>query len=186
MVSGRVLVAGIGYRNLRDHSAGVYAADRLMNQRWPECVVVEDLSYCPVAVSWRLLEEPEGARFERAVFVAAVERGRVPGAVVAYMWDGVLPDAEEVQRCVSDAVTGVIHLDNSLVVTRQLGALPAEVAVVEIEPMLHEFGEEFSAPVAAAFHAACRLVTELALDPHLAEALPRAPLGGARAHSTAT
>lgn len=186
MVSGRVIVGGIGYRNLRDHSAGVYLADRLMDQQWPESVVVEDLSYCPVAVAWRLLEEPDSARFARAIFVAAVERGRTPGAVVAYRWDGALPEPEEVQRCVSDAVTGVIHLDSSLVVTRQLEALPDDVAVVEIEPLLHEFGEAFSAPVAAGFQAACHLVTELALDPHSAAALPRAPLGGVRAHASAT
>ena len=77
----RVIVAGIGYRNLRDHSVGVTVADRLLDRRWASDVVVEDLSYNPIAVGQRLEDEPAGRRFTRAVVVGAVERGgRAPGA----------------------------------------------------------------------------------------------------------
>lgn len=170
-----VLVGGLGYRNLRDHSAGIAVADTLMERRWPQGVSVEDVSYNPVALVEHLKEE----RYDRAVIVAAVQRpGRSPGDVIAYRWDGALPSNERIQAAVVDAVTGVIFLDNTLIVTRHFGGLPDETAVVEIEPEAHEFGESFSAPVADAFETLCNLVTTLAVDSEALLALPRTPLGG--------
>lgn len=170
-----VLVGGLGYRNLRDHSAGIAVSDTLMERTFPAGVCVEDVSYNPVALVEHLKEE----KFERAVIVAAVQRpGRVPGEVAAYRWDGKLPSDERIQAAVVDAVTGVIFLDNTLILARHFGGLPEQTAVVEIEPEVHEFGESFSDPVAAAFQTLCELVSTLAVDPQALLALPRAPLGG--------
>ena len=174
----RVVVAGIGYRNLRDHSIGVAVVDRLEARPWVCHVVVEDLSYNPIAVVQRLEDEPPDRRFERAVVVSAVERGRTPGTVTAYRWDGVLPGDDEIQRAVTEAVTGVIALDNTLIVTRHFGALPGEVIVVEVEPAVHEFGEAFSDAVAVVFDSVCERVVGLATGTETAARLPRAPLGG--------
>jgi len=174
-----VIVAGVGYRNLRDHSIGVEVADRLESASWADDVVVEDLSYNPIAVVQRLEDEPPDQRFRRAVVVAAVERdGRAPGTVAAYRWDGVLPADEEIQRAVTEAVTGVIALDNTLVVTRHFGALPDEVVVVEVEPAVHEFGDTFSEVVERQLDGVCELVRILATQAEAVEQLPRAPLGG--------
>lgn len=175
----RVIVAGVGYRNLRDHSIGVEVADRLETAPWPDDVVVEDLSYNPIAVVQRLEDEPPEQRFQRAVVVGAVERrGRPPGTVAAYRWDGVLPTDEEIQRAVTEAVTGVIALDNTLVVTRHFGALPDEVVVVEVEPAVQEFGDTFSEVVARQLDGVCELVRLLATRDDAVEGLPRASLGG--------
>jgi hydrogenase maturation protease len=174
----RVIVAGVGYRNLRDHSVGVEVVDRLMARAWPPGVVVEDLSYNPIAVVQRLEDEPPDRRFERAVVVAAVERGRSPGAVTPYRWDGALPGDDEIHRAVTEAVTGVIALDNTLVVARHFGALPDEVLVVEVEPAVHEFGDAFSDAVARAFNGVCELVARLATEPDAPARLPLAALGG--------
>lgn len=173
----RVLVGGIGYRNLRDHSAGVEVTDRLARRAWPSEVLVEDLSYNPIAVVQRLGDEPPARPVQRVVLVSAVERGRAPGTVTAYRWDERLPSAEAIQRAVADAVTGVIFLDNTVVVAGHFGAWPAEVLVVEVEPLAHEFGDGLSEPVAAAVDEVCRLVVRLATDARAAAALPRAPLG---------
>ncbi|MEO6196318.1 MAG: hydrogenase maturation protease [Thermoanaerobaculia bacterium] len=176
---GRVIVGGIGYRNLRDHSVGVAVADCLAGRDWPEGVVVEDLSYNPIAVLQRLEDEPADRRFARAVLVAGVQRGgRRPGSVTAYRWDCALPSPDEIQRAVTEAVTGVISLDNTLVVTRYFGALPDEVAVIEVEPALHEFGDELGPEVAGVFATVCELVTRLAGEAGAAARLPRAALGG--------
>ncbi len=173
----RVLVAGVGYRNLRDHSVGVAVVDRLLERSWAGDVVVEDLSYNPIAVVQRLQDEPPGRRFGRVVVVAGVPRGRRPATVAAYRWDGVLPGAEDVQRAVTEAVTGVIALDNTLIVARHFEALPDEVVVVEVEPAVQEFGETFSGDVAAVFDAVCETVAALATDAAAVARLPRAPLG---------
>ena len=175
----RVIVAGVGYRNLRDHSVGVAVTDRLEREAWPAGVVVEDLSYNPIAVVQRLEDEPSDQRFERAVIVAAAERtGRPAGTVVAYRWDGALPGDKEIHRAVTEAVTGVIAVDNTLVVTRHFGALPEEVVVVEVEPAVHEFGDTFSDIVARGFETVCGLVRSCATDSKAVNRLPRAPLGG--------
>jgi len=176
----RVLVAGVGYRDLRDYSVGGAVADRLAGYPWTHDVAVEDLSYNPIAVVQRLQDEPPDRPFDRAVFVGSVGRPPRPaGTVTAYRWDGVLPPAEEIQRAVTEAVTGVIALDNTLVVARHFDALPDEVVVIEVEPADHEFGDGFSDAVAEAFEAACRLAIALASDAGAAAALPRGPLGGA-------
>ena len=175
----RVIVAGVGYRNLRDHSVGVMVADRLLDHAWGQDVVVEDLSYNPIAVGQRLEDEPSESRFTRAVVVAAVERGnRPPGTVAVYRWDGVLPADEEVHRAVTEAVTGVIALDNTLVVTRHFGGLPDEVVVIEVEPAVQEFGEEFSEPVAGVIDQVCELTITMATDESAVARLPHAGLGG--------
>ncbi len=173
----RVLVGGLGYRNLRDHSLGVAVSDLLAKREWPAGVLVEDVSYNPIAVVQRLQDEP----VDRALLVAAVPRpGREPGTIEAYRWDGALPDAERIQTAVAEAVTGVIFLDNTLVVARHFGGLPEEVLVVEVEPAVEEFGSEFSPAVAEAFERVCALVTRLVTDAEAARRLPQAPLGGGR------
>jgi len=185
----RVIVAGVGYRNLRDHSVGVVVADRLLERAWGDDVVVEDLSYNPIAVVQRLGDEPPERRFTHAVVIAAVERrNRPPGAVSAYRWDGILPDDDEVQRAVTEAVTGVIALDNTLVVTRHFGGLPDEVVVIEVEPAVQEFGEDFSEPVDRVIDHVCELAITMAIDASAMSRLPRCGLGGfpiATGHSLA-
>jgi hydrogenase maturation protease len=176
----RVLVAGVGYRNLRDYSVGVVVADRLGRYPWSGDVVVEDLSYNPIAVVQRLQDEPRETAFERAIVVGAVARaGRPPGTVTAYRWDGALPESEDVQQAVAEAVTGVIALDNTLIVGRQFGGWPDDVIVVEVEPAVHDFGETFSDVIDRACERVCALVARLATDATAVAALPRAALGRA-------
>lgn len=171
----RVLVAGVGYRNLRDFSVGPRAADRLAELDWPADVDVDDLSYNPVAVVHRMaeLEHP----YRRLILVAAKRRGRRPGSVTTYRWDGRLPAADNVQSRVAEAVTGVIDLDNLLVVLAQFEALPEEVIVVEVEPAVEEWGEGFSREVESGFDDAVEAVRSMALDDET-RGVPTMSLGG--------
>lgn len=174
------MIGGVGYRNLRDHSLGIVMSDELEPEACPPDLLIEDLCYGPVAVGQWLLDEAREAPIARAVFVTAVARedGRPPGTITAYRWDRVLPTDERIQQAVVDAVTGVILLDNTLVVVEWMGALPAETFVVEVEPLEHAFGDEMSAAVAAAYPVARALVMRLAVDEVLAATLPVAPFGG--------
>ena len=187
MTPTRVLVGGIGYRNLTDHSAGVLVVDELARRSWPAHVSVEELSYGPIAVVQRLDDETGDRRFGRLIAVSSVARGgeRVPGTFTAYRWDQVLPSPDDVQGAVAEAVTGVIAMDNTLVVCRQFGSLPLDAVVVEIEPLWEESGEEMSPAVTAIFDELCALVTTLALDETAVARLPTAPLGGRAVARTA-
>lgn len=141
----RILVGGVGYRNLRDESLGNYVAD-LLAERAANGIEVEDLSYGPVQIVHNLQARPP---YDRLVLVAAVRRGREPGTVERYRWDGALPPPDEIQARVAEAVTGVISLDNLLVVCGALGPLPADVRVVEVEPGSEGWGDGFSPEVEA-------------------------------------
>ena len=137
---GRVLIGGIGYRFLRDGSIGPWVVDELA-ARGSDAVEVEDVSYHPVGLSQNLQDrEP----YDRVVLVGSQPREREPGTIESYRWDGELPDAEEIQVRVSEAVTGVISLENLLIVVGALGGFPDDVRVVEIEPADEGWGEGFS------------------------------------------
>lgn len=178
-VGQRVIIGGVNYPDLCDHSAGVLVCESLMTRDLGDDILVEDLSFNPVAVVQRLQDEPS---WSRIVFVSAIARGlRPPGSITAYRWDGELPDPEEVHRAVCDAVTGIIHIDNTLIVAKQFQALPALVCIVEIEPQDHEFGHALSASVEAAIEPACECVVRIARDESYARSLPLSPLCGAAA-----
>ena len=175
----RVLIGSVGYRHLSDHSFGIVVVDLLALRSWPAAVTVEDISYNPIAVVQRLQDEPAEKRFDVAIVVSAAERpGRSSGTLAVYKWDNVLPPAREIQAAVAEAVTGVISLDNTLVVTRHFGVLAETVVIVEVEPKLHAFGDEMSIEVAPTIVRAFDVVTRLALNPVEAAELPALALGG--------
>ena len=135
----------MGYRFLRDESVGPYMADRLA-ARMRDGVEVEDVSYHSVGLAQNLQERDP---YDRVVFVGSVRRGRDPGTVETYRWDGALPSPDTIQSFVGEAAVGLISLDGHLIVCGALGGLPADVRVVEVEPGEEGGGDGFSAPVAA-------------------------------------
>jgi hydrogenase maturation protease len=140
----RLLVGGVGYRLLRDLSFGPLLVDRLAREKWPDGVEIEDLSYGPVGIMHNLDARPP---YDRIVLVGAVKRGRPAGDVLRYSWRRQLPDADEIQARVAEAVTGVISLDNLLIIATYFGKLPQDVVVIEVEPLDEDWGEEFSPEV---------------------------------------
>ena len=171
--TGRVIVTGVGYPDLADYSIGIVVIEHLAAWSPPENVVVEDLSYNPIAVVQRFQDEAPDRRFRRAVFVSSVTRpSRPAGTVKCYRWDGILPGDDDIQRAVTDGVTGIIALSNTLVIAKHFGALPDEVVVVEVEPQSNEFGAGFSPPVAEAFDGVCGLMKSFATDGDAVAELP--------------
>ena len=72
----RVLIAGVGYRNLRDLSIGPVLVDQLKNENWPAGVEIEDLSYGPVGVMHNFDDRPP---YHKIIFLTGVSRDRRPG-----------------------------------------------------------------------------------------------------------
>lgn len=160
----RTLVGSIGYRNLRDHSAPFEVLERLACEDLGPDVVLEDISYNPVAVVQWLESLDDDLRFSRVVLVASVERaGRVPGMVTVREWDRVLPSNQDIQQAITEAVTGIIALDNTLVIAGYFRALPLHVTIVEIEPLEHACGGELSEPVQRGVTEAVGRIRDLAM-----------------------
>jgi Ni,Fe-hydrogenase maturation factor len=164
----RTLIAGVGYSNLSDLSVGPIIAAQLRRETWPEHVEVDDLSYGPIAVVHRFAEA--SPPYRRLVLVGAADRRaglrqrREATRVRCYRWEGILPPAEEVQARVGEAVTGVIDLDNLLVVVQQFGTLPEEVFVIEVQPVVTDFGLAPGPGVAALLPEVRRLARRVALE----------------------
>ena len=151
----RVLIAGVGYRNLRDMSAGPELIERLRGLEWPATVEVEDLSFGAVHVlHWLQERQP----FDALILVAAVARGRAPGSVTCSQWTAPPTTGEAVQGAIAEAVTGVISLDTLLTVLGYFAALPPRVTLIEVEPRDDDWGPEFSPLVQVALAEAVRMV----------------------------
>ncbi len=102
------------------------------------------------------------AGFDRLIVVGAVARpGRIPGEVYRRRWRYEPEPPELVQARVAEAVTGVISLDNLLVICAHFGALPPEVTVVEVEPEDGGWGEGFSPRVERAIE---RIAAQLSAE----------------------
>ena len=139
-------MAIVGYRNLSDFSVGPVLLTELQSLDWERGVDIEDLSYGPIAVVQNLEERPP---YDRMVYLSAVQRGRVPGRVYRRAWNAPLPPEEEIQARIGEAVTGVIDLDNLLVIAQYFRVLAPEVVIIEVEPLNCGSGEALSPAVHA-------------------------------------
>ncbi|MBF6613267.1 MAG: hydrogenase maturation protease [Chloroflexi bacterium] len=170
---GHTLIGGVGHPFLRDVSVGPTLVPALQKLEWPEGVEIYDIHFGPIHVMQWLQEKP--GYYSRIILLSGVTRNREPGAVYTYRWNGTLPAADEIQQRVCEAVTGIIGLDNLLIIGEYFGVWPAEVAVIEVEPCEEEFGAELSDRVAAAVPAILSSVRKMALGP--LDGLPASPFG---------
>lgn len=125
-------------------SLGPLLSDRLQKLTWPEGVEIEDLSYGPIGIMHNLDDRPP---YQRLILVAGVKRDRKAGCVYSYRWNHQLPDPEEIQARVSEAVTGVISLDNLLIIGSYFKKLPHDVSIIEVEAIDDNWGEELTPAV---------------------------------------
>ncbi len=156
----RSLIAGIGYLYLSDSSVGVIAADTLKKEMWPEGVFVQDLSYGPIGVMHTLKEVCPPYR--RIILITAADFGARSPAIRWSRWTAPLPDADEVQARIGEALSGVIDWKNLLVILQQFEALPPEVFVIAVQPLKTDAGTELSPAVQQLMPEVMRLARELA------------------------
>ena len=158
----RVLVGTLGYHFLRDYSVGPKLLPELRALDWPPGVTVDEMNWGPIAIVYQF--EALAAPYERVVILTATARGRPAGTVTLYRWAGTLPPQAEIQDRVSEAVTGVISLDNLLIIGEYFKIWPDEVIIIDVEPGPEEAGDTFTAPIEASLPAIKRLVQRAALE----------------------
>jgi len=109
----------------------------------PAYVKVDELNWGPVAVVQMF--QAEDPPFERVVILCAIERKRRKiGDIDIFKWIGGLPDEEQIQACVGDAATGVISVENLLVIGEYFKVWKDEVYLVDVEPGPEIAGEKFT------------------------------------------
>ncbi|CAN5717026.1 HyaD/HybD family hydrogenase maturation endopeptidase [soil metagenome] len=156
----RSLIAGIGYLHLSDSSVGVVAAKALQEETWPDNVVVQELSYGPIGVMHTINEV--SPPYDRMILITAADFGARPPAMRWSRWSEPLPDADEVQARIGEALSGVVDWKNLLVILQQFGALPPEVFVIAIQPVKTDAGIELTPGVEQLMPEVLRLARELA------------------------
>lgn len=128
----RVLIGGVGYHWFGDASFGIAAVAELGQLDWPPGVDVLELDYGAFYVGMDLADvDPP---YERAILLAASERGRQPGRLYRTRWEGALPCAEEIHERMLEAGAGIVDLDHLLVIAEHFKGLPRDVITIEIEP----------------------------------------------------
>jgi len=106
--------------------------ERLERQDWLDHQVdIKEMNWGPIAIVQEF--QASSVAYDRGVLIAAVERGRKPGTVTCRRWTGGELDVLAVQDRVFEAVTGVISLDNLLVIGEHFKIWPEELIVIEVE-----------------------------------------------------
>ena len=103
--------------------------------------------------------------YQRVVFLSAMSGSQPPGTITIRRWRGGLPGTQEIQDRVSEAVTGVISLDNLLVVGEYFGIWPAEVIIVDVSPGPEAAGDTLTPAVRAVLPDIIDAVRRAALEP---------------------
>ena len=95
-------------------------------------VQVENMSWGPMHMVQRF-QQPDTPRPDRVVLVGAAAICREPGAIAAYRWaGGTLPDLAMQER-IYEAVTGIVDLENTLMIGTHFGIWPAATWTVEAD-----------------------------------------------------
>ena len=139
----KTLIGTVGYHILGNHSMPPMLFSHLQELSFPDHIKVDELHWGPVAVVQMFqAEEPP---FEKVIILCAVERiGRKIGQIDVFKWMGTLPDEEQIQACVGDAATGVISVENLLVIGEYFKVWKDEVYLVDVEPGPEVAGEQLT------------------------------------------
>lgn len=142
----KVFIGTVGYHNLRNHSIGPVLLPRLQKMNWASGVEVDELNWGPIAIVQKFQSLP--TPYDRVILVSAIERrGRKVGDITVFQWQGKLPDEELIQRCIGDAVTGVISVENLLIIGEYFKIWTGETFLVDVEPGPEQAGENFTEEV---------------------------------------
>jgi hydrogenase maturation protease len=179
LVTGRMLIAGVGNIFLSDDGFGVEVASRLATADLPDWVRVADYGISGMHLAYDLAEG-----YESTILVDATPRGGEPGTVYVMELDTSVPSAAGAPTAPAApapgtpaaptapgtpvAVSGAPLLDAHgmqpdvvLGMLNLLGAEPGRVFLVGCEPASTEEGIGLSEPVTAAVGEAVRIVLDL-------------------------
>ncbi len=136
----RVLIGIVGYYQfVRGYPLGPELMARLQQSPWPGGSEVREMNWGPIAIVQDL--QAGDTHWDRVVLVGATDRGLPSDTVTCRRWAGGALDATEVQRRVFEAVTGVISLDNLLVIGAHFGVWPEELYTVEVQATEHRLSD---------------------------------------------
>lgn len=121
------------YQFIRGYPLGPELKERLDVLDWPEHdVEIKEMNWGPVAIVQDF--QANATVYDRIVLISAVQRGGKPtGTVTCRQWTAGALEVLAVQDRIFEAVTGIISVDNLLVIGENFGIWPKELIVIEVE-----------------------------------------------------
>ena len=102
-------------------------------------ITVENFTWSPVHIIQRF-QDGELDRPDRIVLVGLAAESRAPGKVSTFCWLGGHQDEAKVQERVYEAVTGIVDLENTLMIGSYFKVWPDECLTVEADIAPDTFG----------------------------------------------
>lgn len=141
MAEERVIVGIVGYSAVVDSYP---LGPKLMNELKAVLadhpnVTIENFTWSPVHIVQRF-QDGELARPDRIVLVGLAAESRNPGTIATHRWLGGHQDEAMVQERVYEAVTGIVDLENTLMIGSYFKVWPEECLTVEADVAPDTFG----------------------------------------------
>lgn len=136
-----VLIGIVGYSPVIDsYPLGPQLMDELNARLENQCdIAVENMTWSPIHVVQRF--QDEGAiRPRRVVLIGAAAVSLAPGRVRGFRWAGGVVPGAAMQERIYEAVTGVVDLENTLIIGSHFDVWPDEVYCVEVDLPADTFG----------------------------------------------
>tara|TARA_A100001234_G_scaffold218355_1_gene227215 strand:+ start:445 stop:1086 length:642 start_codon:yes stop_codon:yes gene_type:complete len=163
LVKNKILIGIVGYSPVLDsYPLGPNLMNNLNERDWANMHVdVQNMTWSPIHVTQRLQENK--LEFDRVVLVGSKTISTHPGKVECYKWESKEVDEIKIQERIFEGVTGVVSLDNTLVIGDYFKIWPEEVFTVEVDLP----GEAFGDIVIAEYHGKSKndLIEILKFDP---------------------
>ncbi len=136
-----VLLGIVGHSPvLDDYPLGPQLMKNLEGRDWDEInIKIENMTWSPIHVTQRLQDEK--LKFDRAVLVGISSECNLPGKVLSYKWEGGIIPEVKIQERIYEGVTGVVSLENTLIIGDYFKIWPDEIFTVEVDMYPDTFGE---------------------------------------------
>jgi len=137
----KILIGIVGYSPVLDsYPLGPNLMNNLKERDWANINVdVQNMTWSPIHVTQRLQENK--LEFDRVVLVGSKTISTNPGRVESYKWKSKKVDEIKIQERIFEGVTGVVSLENTLVIGDYFKIWPKEVFTVEVDLPGEVFGD---------------------------------------------
>ena len=141
MSINKILIGIVGYSPVLDsYPLGPNLMNNLKERDWANINVdVQNMTWSPIHITQRLQENK--LEFDRVVLVGSKTISTSPGRVESYKWKSKKVDEIKIQERIFEGVTGVVSLENTLVIGDYFKIWPNEVFTVEVDLPGEVFGD---------------------------------------------
>ena len=141
MSINKILIGIVGYSPVLDsYPLGPNLMNNLKERDWANINVdVQNMTWSPIHVTQRLQENK--LEYDRVVLVGSKTISTNPGRVESYKWKSKKVDEIKIQERIFEGVTGVVSLENTLVIGDYFKIWPKEVFTVEVDLPGEVFGD---------------------------------------------